>query len=291
MKILVLGANGMLGSAVFHTLRQNTEFDVWGTLRNQSGLISFPKHMHSNLINSVDVLNHDILVNIFEKHRPNIVINAVGLIKQLSEANDPLSVLPINSLLPHRLTKLCEMLHARLIHISTDCVFSGNKGFYHESDPSDADDLYGKSKFLGEVITSTQAITLRTSIIGHELNSNHALINWFLSQNEPVKGYVNAIYSGLPTVELARIIMDIVIPRSNLSGLFHIASKSISKYDLLRLVAARYDKKITIIPEETICIDRSLNGERFREATGYVAPEWPQLVDMMFRTRNLFGDQ
>jgi dTDP-4-dehydrorhamnose reductase len=285
----VLGATGMLGSAILHSLQKNEQYEAWGTLRSENGLAYFPEQTHSKLIYNVDVLDEKILHDVFERVEPNLVINCVGLIKQLSSANDPLIVLPVNSIFPHRLAKLCKFFDTRLIHVSTDCVFSGRKGMYKESDPSDAEDLYGKSKFIGELVDMSHVVTLRTSIIGHELNSNYALIDWFLSQKEQVKGYVHAIFSGLPTVELTRVIMDFVVPRPHLSGLYHVAAKPISKYELLNLVAEIYGKKITIIPEEQFFIDRSLNAERFREATGYVAPEWPYLIEMLYQSRGKFN--
>lgn len=200
--------------------------------------------------------------------------------KQLADAEDPLQAIPINAMLPHRLSRLCELAGARLVQISTDCVFSGEKGNYRESDPSDAKDLYGKSKFIGE-LSSPHTITLRTSIIGHELQSAHGLLGWFLSQEERYNGYAKAIFSGLPTVVLAQIFRDEVIPRPELSGVYHVAGQPISKYDLLKLIATVYGKQIEIVRDDKFVIDRSLNAERFREATGYVAPEWPTLIKTM----------
>jgi dTDP-4-dehydrorhamnose reductase len=203
------------------------------------------------------------------------------LIKQLSEANDPLQAIPINSLLPHRLARLCNIVGARLVHVSTDCVFSGSKGGYLEADVSDAMDLYGRTKYLGEV-DYPHAITLRTSIIGHELNSANGLIGWFLAQEGTVKGFTTAIFSGLPTVELAHVIRDFVLPRADLSGLYHVASQPISKYNLLKLVAETYRKNIDIVPDEKLTIDRSLNADRFSAASGYSAPAWHELVKKMY---------
>ena len=289
MKILVLGATGMLGSSILRSLQQNEQYEAWGTLRNASGLNYFPTQTHSKLIHSVDVLNEESLLGVFKHVQPHLVINCVGLIKQLAAANDPLIVLPVNAMFPHRLAALCDTFQSRLIHISTDCVFSGQKGFYTEADDSDAKDLYGKSKFIGELTQLPHVLTLRTSIIGHELATNYALIDWFLLQNEQVKGYVNAVFSGLPTVELTRVMLDFVIPRPDLSGLYHVASKPINKYELLTLVAEIYGKKITIVPDEALYIDRSLNATRFKTATGYVAPEWPNLIESMHHSRNLMG--
>lgn len=285
MKILVLGATGMLGSAVFMTLQNNGQFNVWGTVRNNN-----LNHFYDSekLISNVDVLDYDSLVHVFDKVKPDLVINCIGLIKQLATAKDPLSVLPINSLLPHRLAKLCALTNSRLILISTDCVFSGKKGNYIESDISDAEDLYGKSKFIGEVTDLDNVLTLRTSIIGHEIQTKNALIDWFLSQDNLVKGYVNAIYSGFPTFELANVIQNFVIPNLQLSGLYHVATDPINKHELLGLVAEIYKKQITIIADEQVKIDRSLNADRFKNATGYIAPDWPKLIEIMRQSQEFY---
>jgi dTDP-4-dehydrorhamnose reductase len=285
-RVLILGVTGMLGNAVFKEFSADTRFDVWGTLRTPAGCRYFPHAKPDRLLTGIDVLNHDALVGVMEAIRPDIVINCVGLIKQLADASDPLIALPVNSLLPHRLARLCDVARARLIHVSTDCVFAGRKGSpYLETDTSDAEDLYGKSKYLGELHGFPNAITLRTSIIGHELASAHGLVDWFLSQERQVNGYARAIFSGLPTVELARIMRDVVVPALALSGLFHVSAQPISKLDLLRLVAEVYEKNITIVSDENFVIDRSLDSTRFTSTTGYVAPAWPALIAEMRRTR------
>lgn len=280
MKVLVLGVSGMLGNAMFRLLGQAPGLEVHGTARSAAVVHRFAPELARNVVAGIDVENSDALAGVFARVRPQAVINCIGLVKQLSEASDPLGALPINSLLPHRLTRLCAISGARLVHVSTDCVFSGSRGMYRESDESDAKDLYGKSKYLGEV-AAHHAITLRTSIVGHELGSAHGLVGWFLSQEGTVKGFTRAIFSGLPTVELSRVVRDIVLPRPELFGVYHVASEPISKYDLLRMVAAVYGKQVTIVPDDALVIDRSLDPGRFREATGYVAPPWPQLVAAM----------
>ncbi|NVZ61201.1 SDR family oxidoreductase [Pseudomonas gingeri] len=285
MKILVLGITGMLGSAVFRTFGSDQEHEVWGTMRSSANRENFSESECRRLLAGIDVLDQDALVAAMEKVRPDVVINCVGLIKQQSDANDPLTALPINAMLPHRLAHLCALLGARLIQVSTDCVFSGRKGGYQEDDPSDAEDLYGKSKFIGELHHLPNAITLRTSIIGHELSSNHSLVDWFLAQETNVRGFSHAIFSGLPTVELARVMKDFVVPHPELHGLYHVAADPIAKLDLLRLIARQYDKKIEIRPDSTLVIDRSLNGARFARATGYKAPTWPRLIELMHATR------
>jgi dTDP-4-dehydrorhamnose reductase len=232
------------------------------------------------LIVGVDAGDFDSIVGAFAKARPSLVVNCIGLVKQLATSKDPLAVLPINSLLPHRLARLCDVSGARLIHVSTDCVFSGRTGNYRESDFADADDLYGRSKYLGEVAQS-HALTIRTSIIGHEHQTSHGLVEWFLSQPGPVRGFTRAVFSGLPTVTLAEVIRDRILPDAGLNGVYHVSSEPISKYDLLKIVAEIYERSTVIVPDEDLVIDRSLDSSRFRERTGYRAPAWSDLVRRM----------
>jgi len=281
MRALVLGANGMLGNAVFRVLSEKKDWQVYGTLRSASSKRFFQAATAERLICGVDVEHYDSLTQAFIFSKPDVVINCIGLVKQLVEADDPLQAIPINALLPHRLARLCELSGARLVHMGTDCVFSGDKGGYYESDASDAVDLYGKSKFLGEV-DYPHAITLRTSIIGHELQSAHGLVDWFLTQQTQCNGYTKALFSGVPTVILAQIIRDIVIPRPELHGVYHVAALAISKYDLLKLISKIYGKTIEISPDDRLVIDRSLNAERFRDATSYITPEWEDMIKLMY---------
>lgn len=280
IKALVIGASGMLGNAVLRFLSDSPGFEAWGSARSAAVLKRLPTALHPRIVTGIDVERPDSLTELFARVRPDVVINCVGLVKQLAEADDPLAALPINALLPHRLARLCDVAGARLIHVSTDCVFAGTRGAYTEDSPPDASDLYGRSKLLGEV-DYPHAITLRTSIIGHELDSAHGLVGWFLAQQGSVRGFTRAVFSGLPTVELARVIRDHVIPRPELHGLYHVSAAPIAKYDLLTLVAAAYDKKITITPDDKLSIDRSLDSTRFRQATGYEPPAWPELVRRM----------
>lgn len=281
VKVLVLGVTGMLGNAVFRIFSADSQHETWGTLRSGAALRHFSGQGHARLLTGVDVLDQDALVGVMGKVRPDVVINCVGLIKQLADANDTLTALPINAMLPHRLARLCALAGARLIHVSTDCVFSGRKGLYQESDLSDAEDLYGKSKYIGELHDLAHAITLRTSIIGHELGSSHALVEWFLAQQGCVKGFSKALFSGLPTVELARVMKDFVVPHPQLNGLYHVAAAPIAKLDLLQKVAEQYGKKIEIQPDDSLVIDRSLDGSRFAASTGYKVPSWPELIRKM----------
>lgn len=217
---------------------------------------------------------------LLQEARPDLVVNCVGVVKQLAGAEDPEIAIPVNALLPHRLARACASIGARLIHISTDCVFTGALGGYTEDDLPDAEDLYGRSKLMGEV-DYPNAITLRTSIIGHEINTGHALLGWFLAQSGAVPGFSRALFSALPTVELARVIEERVIPHGELRGTYHVAGPTISKFELLKLVARAYGRDNPIQAESLPVVDRSLRAERFRAATGYEPPDWSELVRRM----------
>jgi|SRR5450755_1895697 len=278
--VLVLGASGMLGNAVLRLFARSEGFRAVGTVRSSRAMKSLPPELHELIRVGIDVESADSLAACFAQARPDVVVNCVGVVKQLAEADDPLVAIPINSLLPHRLARLCAPAGARLVHVSTDCVFSGSKGRYLESDFADADDLYGRSKYLGEV-DYPNAVTLRTSIIGHELDGARSLVGWFLAQSGSVKGYTKAVFSGLPTVELARVIRDFVLPDPLLHGLYHVSAGPITKFDLLQLVAATYGKSTKIIADDSLVIDRSLDSSHFRQATGFRPPPWPELVRAM----------
>ncbi|WP_244536246.1 SDR family oxidoreductase [Hyphomicrobium sp. NDB2Meth4] len=280
-KTLILGASGMLGSTVFRAFHGWPQHEVLATIRSATSLKHFSDEQQQSLLTNIDVLDSDSLIEVLGSFKPDVIINCVGLIKQLSASKDPLVALPLNALFPHKLARLANLAGIRLIHLSTDCVFSGKTGNYTEESAADATDLYGVSKYLGEIVDYPMAVTLRTSIIGRELCSSHSLVDWFLSQKVQTLGYEKAIFSGLPTCELAAVIRDVVIPRKDLKGLYHVSARPISKYDLLQLIAAEYGKDIQIVPDDQVVIDRSLNSTKFSTATGYVAPEWPELIRRM----------
>lgn len=280
LKVLVLGATGMLGNTIVRLLSGSPGFRVFATVRSSAVSDFWGNYPGVEFLKNVDVSNLNDVARSFIISRPDIVINCIGLVKQLAASDEALSAIPVNSLLPHQLADLCGASKSRLIHISTDCVFSGKKGMYKEDDVPDASDLYGRSKFLGEVDYS-HGITLRTSIIGHEIYGARSLLCWFLSQRERVSGYTRAIFSGLPTIELAHIIRDVIIPAPDLRGVYHVASDPIDKFSLLKLIAEVYSKSIEIIPNDQLVIDRSLCADRLRLATGYVAPDWSVLVRKM----------
>lgn len=280
MKVLVLGASGMIGSTVLRVLSEKTELQVFGSVRDLAVKQFFSTAIGERLFAAGDAANQDCLIDLFGEVRPDVVINCIGITKHKPASEDALKSIPINALLPHRLAALCKITSARLIHVSSDCVFSGEKGNYVEEDFADGRDLYGQSKAMGEV-RYANSITLRTSTIGHELDSQYGLLDWFLAQEGRCNGYTRAKFSGLPTVVFAQIIRDVVIPRPHLSGLYHVAAKPIAKSELLKLIAEIYQKKIEIVADDKLAIDRSLNPTRFNLATGYSAPEWPELIKLM----------
>lgn len=289
MRVLILGAGGMLG----HKLCQlySNQFETWATVR------SMPRHYATynlldtgRLIGGVDAENFDSIIQAFAIAKPDVVINCIGIIKQLPEAQKPIISLTINSLLPHRLATLCQASQTRLIHISTDCVFSGRKGMYTETDVSDAEDLYGRTKFLGEMDYSG-TLTLRTSIIGRELRTTSGLVEWFLSnQNTKVRGFRQAIYSGFTTHALAKLIADLIEHYPNLSGLYQVSSEPINKYDLLLLLRDAFGMNIDIEPYDDFVLDRSLDSTRFRQATAFTPPTWPEMIAEMAKDPTPYSD-
>jgi dTDP-4-dehydrorhamnose reductase len=277
MKLLVLGAGGMLGHKLLQLLP--AEYDVTGTVRKSAAFYERYRLFKSEcLIGGVDVNDFDTVKKVFSRVQPHFVINCVGVIKQLEAANDPLIAISINSLLPHRLAGLCRATSARLIHISTDCVFSGNKGMYNESDVSDATDLYGRTKFLGEV-SGTNCLTLRTSIIGRELESQNGLIEWFLRPDQKeIRGFRRAIYTGLTIIELARVLELVMGASEELTGVYHVSSDPINKYDLLLLARDAFGVSVNIVPADTLAIDRSLDSTQFRKKMNYSPPSWQSMI-------------
>ena len=279
MKILILGCDGMLGHKLFSVFA-NREIDISGTIKilNENNEIFLNKYKRK-ILTGLDADNINDFKKLIEKEKPEIVINCIGIIKQLNISNDPIISISINSLFPHTIAEICKKNNIRMIHFSTDCVFNGLKGNYKEEDFADAKDLYGRSKYLGEVYNNN-CLTIRTSIIGHELGTKNGLIEWFLSENKQVKGYLNSIFTGFPTIEIANILYKKILS-SNLTGLYHVSSNPISKFDLLKIINKIYGKNIEIIPFENKIENRSLNSEKFRIATGYQSPEWVELINNM----------
>ncbi len=281
-RILVVGAAGMLGSAVFRFFADDARYAAFGTIRSAGQRAHFAPGLHEILLSGIDVASDSDLMAAFAAARPDTVINCVGVINEADAVRNQLTTLALNALFPHRLVQIAGLAGSRVVHLSTDCVFSGARGSYTEDDFADAGDLYGRSKYLGEV-DYPNAVTLRTSIIGHELDSNRSLIDWFLGQPGPVKGFRKAVFSGLPTVEIARIIRDHVITAPDLSGVYHLSAAPIDKFALLGLVNEAYARGTEIIPDDALVIDRSLNSDRFRTATGFAPLPWPELIGLMHR--------
>lgn len=273
----------MLGHTLFFTLsRAEYALDIIGTVRTTGPLAAYVTGPQmERLVPGVDAYDFRTIESCVERIAPDVLINCIGLIRQLPEGQQPLPCIEINARFPHLLVKLCAQRNIRLIHYSTDCVFNGKKGApYTEDDSPSATDIYGLSKYLGEV-REAPALTIRTSIIGHELRNGSSLVEWFLAQKGAVKGYTNALYTGLPAAEHARVLAEYILPNAALNGLYHVASAPISKYELLRLLAAAYHKDTAIIPDGQVVEDKRLSGDRFHAATGYRAPQWPALVAAM----------
>ena len=277
MRLLILGGSGMLGHQLWRSL--HAQHDIWVTLRRPAADFA-PYHLfdEAKSIQVNDITDDTALGQALGQAKPDAVINCVGLIKQRDEASDEALAVRVNAEFPHRLAKRCDETGARLIHFSTDCVFAGTRGNYTEDDPADATDLYGQSKHRGEV-TGPQCVSLRTSVIGHELGTNLALLDWFISQrSQTINGFKKAIYSGFTTLEMARIVERILTQHAALSGLWHVASEPISKFDLLQLCREKLGWEGIIEPNDEFVCDRSLNGDRFNEATGYKPPGWQAMI-------------
>jgi len=274
MKVAILGVSGMLGHVLYEELRKKKDLEIFGTIRKQR------VHGSGNIIGGI-AANSPSLENFLDVQKPDVVINAIGIIKQLKDAHNARKTIEINALFPHKLAEMCEEVGARMIHISTDCVFNGKQGMYLEGDVSNAEDLYGRTKYLGEV-AYPHTLTLRTSIIGHELETCNGLIGWFLSQQGRTKGFTKAIYTGFPTVELARIIYEYVLPNKDLNGVFQVSSEPIDKFTLLNIVKEVYGKDIIIEPYDEFFCDRSLDSTRFRDVTGFKPKCWQHMIEEMY---------
>ena len=285
MRVLVFGAGGMLGHKLMQVLGASHE--VFGTVRDHvTSLDAFAPA--GTLISGVTVDDVDSIRAAIEKARPDVVINAIGIIKQLPDSKNVIATLTVNSIFPHRLAELSAEFGFRLITISTDCVFSGSRGNYSEADVPDATDLYGKSKNLGETV-GDNCLTIRSSIIGHELGSAHSLVDWFLSnRNGRVKGFAKAIYSGFPTVVFAAIIDNLIRNHPKLSGLYHVSSEPINKFDLLKMIDEEYAANIEIDRDEDFRIDRRLDSTRFRSETGFAPAPWSGMIKAMAEDAKIY---
>jgi dTDP-4-dehydrorhamnose reductase len=277
MKVLILGGSGMLGHKLVQVLSER--FDVRTTFRGTAKPYArYGLFTDDRVIEGVSAGDFDTVIAALAKARPDVVVNAIGVVKQSGLAKDPVPSIAVNSLFPHRLAQLCRAAGARLIHVSTDCVFSGRKGNYVETDAPDPEDLYGRSKHLGE-LGPGEGLTLRTSMIGRELGTAHGLIEWFLGQRgRSVRGFKKAIFSGFTTQALAELIGRVIAEWPRLEGVWHVAADPINKYDLLQLARQQYRLDVRVEPDETVVCDRSLDAGRFRAETGYAPPDWPTMI-------------
>lgn len=270
----------MLGHKVHDVLSH--EHDVVSTTRSSLAALPVdgrPFFRGRRLIEGTDATDPVSLSALMADVEPEVVINCIGIIKQRDAARDPTTSIGVNALFPHQLANVCAACGARLIHFSTDCVFSGSKGGYTEDDFSDAIDLYGRTKYLGEV-ASDHALTIRTSIIGRELNHFQSLLEWFLHQRGEVHGFTRSIYTGLTTLQMASIVGRVLVEHPELSGLYQVASEKISKFDLLAMIRERFglQTRIELIPDDAFFCDRSLRGDRFAAATGTKTPPWENMI-------------
>lgn len=289
MKILILGGSGMLGHKLYQSLAPR--FDTYATVRKDASEDSrYGIFDEKRLVGQVIAEDCTTVARALSAVRPTVVINCIGIVKQDASAKDPVANITVNSLFPHRVSQLARAVGARLIHISTDCVFSGRRGNYSETDLPDPPDLYGRSKLLGE-IADDGSLTIRTSMIGRELKGAHGLLEWFLSQRDGrVGGFKRAIFSGFTTQALAEVIGKIIVEQPKLSGIWHVAAEPISKFDLLKLVKQTYGLAIEIDPDETFACDRSLDGSRFRAITGFEPPSWPEMIQRSHDDRTPYDE-
>ncbi len=278
--MLVLGVTGMLGHKMWQIL-SNQFADVYGTMRskgNDPQWDEFPSLRSDRIVDSMNASEIEPFLGRVRELKPDIIVNCIGTIKQRAAAENHILSLTLNSLLPHRLAADCNAWGGRLIHFSTDCVFSGKRGDYTEQDPSDADDLYGKSKYLGEAIGGN-SVVLRTSIIGRELQYHASLLDWFLlGGHKSVRGFSQAWWSGVTTNHLCQLVASIIVDHRDLCGLYQVSSGKISKNDLLNLIKKIYELNVEVTPDHSFYCDRSLVGEHFAQATGYRSPGLPAMI-------------
>ena len=279
-KLLIFGATGMLGSALFKYFDGLPSWKVTGVARTSVSYNFLSDRYNSQLV-QINELSENELRKIFDNIKPTHIVNCIGLIKQKNV--DEISIVDwinVNAMFPHILAKIAREYKCRFIHFSTDCVFSGKKGDYSEIDEADASDVYGKTKFLGEV-NDGSALTIRTSIIGQELFTSDSLFNWFLSQKRNVFGYANAYFNGLPTIEVARILDEFLLEKYKISGVLHIGGNVISKYKLLKIIKSHYSWPHEVIRDESVELNRSLKIQNFLNLTGYAPISWERLIFKM----------
>lgn len=282
---MIFGAAGMLGHKLCQRLSAD-DHEVTGTVRRQpdayrrfGGIFG-----RTRLLGGVDALDFSVVERLLADHRPEAVINCIGVVTQLIESNSRYVAVGLNSFLPQVLERACGRIGARLVHFSTDCVFSGRRGRYTEADLSDAEDIYGRTKFLGEPDGAGNAtLTIRSSVVGREIASHtHGLFEWFLGQSgKSVQGFTRAIFTGFTTIEMSNIVAMALANPEPLRGTYHVASAPVNKFDLLCLFRDIGGHQIDIQPDESFRCDRSLMMDRFAADSGYVAPDWKSMIETL----------
>ena len=276
MKIVILGASGLIGNGIMKTLSANKAFSIYGTFNSNS----FYEQKDMKNIQKFDVLANNELFNFINKIRPDQIINCLGITKHFSKDYTDREFMYVNCEFVKELANISKKQSYRLIHISTDCVFDGVKGDYSESDLPNAKDIYGKSKSYAEMI-SDESLVIRTSTIGREIGTVNGLLEWFLDQVNECEGYKNAYFTGITATELGKILIDCFIPKVEVKGLYNVGANKISKYDLLKIFSYHYNKKISVIKNETISIDRSLNSKKFKNFFNYQSKSWSNMLSEM----------
>lgn len=289
MRVLILGASGMLGHKLWQTF--SGELDTYaGVRRSCQAYAKYDLFDPDRLVDCLNIQDFDTCIRAFGRVKPDVVINCIGIIKQVSGVTPAVDFVRVNALFPHQLAELCAVSGTRLIHFSTDCVFSGRQGRYTEEDIPDPIDTYGRSKLLGEV-TGDYCLTLRTSMLGRELERSISLLEWFLNQpDQRIKGYTRAIFNGLTTCALAKIVLEVVTRWPDLTGLYHVSAPAVSKYDLLMRVREAFRVKTLIEPFDKIQVDRSLDSSRFQRQTGIVIPGWDEMIQGLVSDRTPYRD-
>lgn len=277
MKLLVFGANGMLGHIIWEEANVQG-LDVFGTMRH------IPK-AHENLFENdrillgVEAEREETVLRTLERIHPDVVVNCIGIVKQSPTINDPIRSIKVNSLFPHVLARHCADVGSHLIHVSTDCVFSGSKGYYMESDQPDPADFYGLSKLMGEP-NEKNVLVLRTSMFGPELGTSYGLLEWFIAQKgKTVPGFVNSVFSGFYTRSLARLVLQIAVHYPSISGVRHLSAEAINKYELLRRIRDTCHLPIEIVADASVRLNRSLDSTQIRGECGLEFPSWDKMID------------
>lgn len=283
-RVLVVGANGLLGHSVVREL--SPALDVWALTRQpatSSHLLARWLRI-DRWIGGIDVRQDEELSQVLTRCRPQIVINCAGVIKQ--RLSSPREMWRLNAEVPHRLAHLTHQVGARLIHVSTDCVFDGARGSNRECDHPNATDLYGMSKAAGEP-KGEHVLTIRSSHVGFEVTPGPSLLSWVMSRRgNAVDGYVNAKYSGVSTPTFARALRMLVEMSHPLSGVFHLASGPITKSSLLEMLNSTMRLNLSIIPVAEPKIDRTLDARAFEARTGFRVPTWDDMVSEIAETRS-----